>query len=78
MYVVSPLGKVPVLQEDDFILSDSHAISQYLVRSQAPGSTLYPTDLKIRATVDSRLFYNSTMIFPKISVLIVSVFCKVI
>ena len=63
---------MPVYQEGDFTLSDSHAINAYLVGTRSPGNKLYPTDLKERAIVDSRMFYDSTMIFPKITAIFVS------
>lgn len=72
MFYFSPIGKVPVYQEGDFILTDSHAINAYLASTNYPGHTLYPTDLKKRAIVDSRLYYDSTMIFPKMTAIYVS------
>ena len=63
---------MPVYQEGTFTLTDSHAINAYLVGTRSPGNNLYPTDLKERAVVDSRLYYDSTMIFPKMTSIFVS------
>lgn len=42
---LNPLGKVPVYQEDDFILADSSVISAYLEKKH-PTPSLYPVDSK--------------------------------
>lgn len=53
----SPLNQVPVYVDDDFILTESRAIACYLASSV---NKFYPTDLKDRALVDSRLYFDST------------------
>lgn len=40
---ISPLGKIPVLEEEDFTLPDSSAICAYLERTH-PNPALYPAD----------------------------------
>ena len=42
---LSPLGLIPVLQDEDFSLADSSAICAYLERSR-PGRSIYPTDAR--------------------------------
>ncbi len=44
---ISPLGKIPVLQEDDYYLPDSSAILDYLEVSH-PDTPLFPKDPKDR------------------------------
>lgn len=44
---ISPLGKIPVLQEDDYYLPDSSAILDYLEVAY-PGKPLFPKDPKER------------------------------
>jgi glutathione S-transferase len=45
---ISPLGKIPALQDDQFTISDSAIICQYLDESY-PGYALYPNNPKDRA-----------------------------
>jgi len=47
---LSPAGKVPVIQDDDFVLFESNAIIKYL--AEKAGSSLYPKDLRRRSVVD--------------------------
>jgi glutathione S-transferase len=65
---LNPNGKVPVLDDDGFILWESHAIMQYLA-DKTPGQTLYPTDLRARADVNRWLFWSAHHFTPAISVL---------
>lgn len=52
--------KVPIYVDDDFILTESRAIACYLASSM---NKFYPTDLKKRALVDSRLSFDGTISF---------------
>ena len=51
---ISPLGKIPVLQDGDFILPDSSCIISYLEKTH-PTPALYPADPKEMARA---LFYE--------------------
>lgn len=53
---MNPNGKVPVLEDDGFYLTESHAIMQYLA-DKTPGQTIYPTELRARADVNRWLFW---------------------
>ncbi|KAH8279061.1 hypothetical protein KR026_000766 [Drosophila bipectinata] len=61
---LNPLHTVPVLDDDGFILCDSHAINSYLVSKFSKDDSLYPRDLQKRALVDQRLFYESGTVAP--------------
>lgn len=65
---MNPNHRVPVLDDDGFILWESYAIMQY-VADQVPGQTLYPQDRRARADVDRWLFWCGQDFAPGISVL---------
>jgi glutathione S-transferase len=50
LYEKNPLGKVPVLEEDDFVLPESHLIMEYL-EERYPEPALLPPDPADRALV---------------------------
>ena len=52
-----PAGKVPVIDDDGFILFESDAIIQYLADKQE--SSLYPKDTKRRALVDQWMDFSA-------------------
>lgn len=59
---INPLHQVPVLVHEDFVLTESRAIMMYL--ASLIESPMYPkNDLKKRALVDSRLFFDATNSF---------------
>nr|WET52666.1 glutathione S-transferase [Phaedon brassicae]WET52791.1 glutathione S-transferase [Phaedon brassicae] len=62
---INPQHTVPLLDDDGFILADSHAIMSYLVSQYGKDKSLYPTDLKQRATVDHRLHFDSSILFAR-------------
>ena len=41
---INPLGHIPVIDDDGYILRDAHAILIYLARKYDPAGTWYPTD----------------------------------
>src|SRR6185295_11179895 len=53
---VNPMGKVPVLAEDAFVLPESAAIMIYLAENHG-GDGLYPQDQRRRAEVNRWLFW---------------------
>ena len=75
---LNPLNKVPLLIDDDFNITESRAIAQYLVESQNPESSLYPKDPKTRAMINQRLYYDATIAFPRILTVVVSKFLLIL
>ena len=47
---LNPTGKIPVIDDNGFVLFESNAICKYLLEKN--NSALYPKDLKQRAIVD--------------------------
>jgi glutathione S-transferase len=68
---LNPLHQVPVLVDGDFMLTESRAILAYLVNKYKPGSKLYPSEPKLRARVDQRLYYDATVVFESCAHIIV-------
>jgi glutathione S-transferase len=65
----NPNGKVPVLEDDGFILWESHAIMQYLADTTPGGEAIYPTEPRARADVNRWLFWSAHHFQPAVSVL---------
>lgn len=64
---VSIFGKIPVLSDDGFTLTESCAIMQYLADSK-PGQTVYPHDPLARADVNRWMFWSSQHFTPAIGI----------
>ncbi len=54
---INPVGKVPAIDDDGFYLFESNAICKYLCDKH--NSSLYPKDVKKRATVEQWIDYIS-------------------
>lgn len=63
---LNPGGKVPVLVDDDFVLTESLAIMQYLA-DKKPGNNVYPSELRARATVNRWMFWAAAHWGPSIA-----------
>eukprot|EP00897_Mesotaenium_endlicherianum_P001156 jgi/Mesen1/11040/ME000098S10426 len=55
---LSPLGKVPVIDDSGFRLQESHAILRYLATTRSCADTWYPADSAARARVDAVLDWH--------------------
>jgi glutathione S-transferase len=56
---INPVGVVPVIDDGDFRLRESHTIVRYLA-SKYERADLYPKDIKTRATVESWMDWAAT------------------
>ncbi|MES2259792.1 MAG: glutathione S-transferase family protein [Pseudomonadota bacterium] len=65
---LNPNNKLPVLEDDGFLLWESCAIMQYLA-DRTPGQTIYPQELRVRADVNRWMFWAAQHFAPAISVL---------
>lgn len=65
---INPNHRVPVLDDDGFVLWESHAIMQYLA-DKTPQQTIYPTGARERADVNRWLFWCAAHLMPAIAIL---------
>ncbi|CAF4825587.1 unnamed protein product [Pieris macdunnoughi] len=68
MFKKNPMKTIPLWEEDNFCLADSHAIILYLFDKYAKPEHehLYPRDKRIRATINHRLFFDCGILFPRL------------
>ncbi|XP_018560761.1 glutathione S-transferase 1-1-like [Anoplophora glabripennis] len=62
---INPLHTIPVINDGEFIVYDSHVIMKYLVNQYAKDDSLYPKDPKKEAVVDQRLYFEASYLFPR-------------
>jgi glutathione S-transferase len=60
---LNPNGKIPVLEDGELTLWESHAIMLYLCE-RTPGQTLAPTEPRMRADLLRWLFWTSAHLSP--------------
>jgi glutathione S-transferase len=65
---LNPNGKVPLLDDDGFLLWESHAIMQYLA-DRSPGQTIYPQAVQARADVNRWLFWSAYHFTPAVGLI---------
>ncbi len=58
---LNPLCKVPMIDDDGFVLSEVHAIQRYLVQSRRAAAQLYPAQTKARAVADQWLAWQQRL-----------------
>lgn len=64
---LNPQHCVPTLEEEDgFVLWESRAIACYLADKYGKDDQFYPKDLKRRALVNQRLYFDSSNLYVKI------------
>nr|ANS56590.1 glutathione S-transferase epsilon1 [Micromelalopha troglodyta] len=65
---LNPMGTIPTLQDGDFIISESHAIIQYLLLkygTKEQQEQLYPSDLRTRALINQYLFFDTGVFYAR-------------
>ncbi|TFW26269.1 glutathione S-transferase family protein [Massilia arenosa] len=72
---LNPNSKVPVLEDDGFVLWESNAIIQYLCEKRG-GHPAYPAGLRERADVNRWLFWGAQHWAPAVSTLAWETFFK--
>ena len=60
---MNPNGKIPVIDDDGFVLWESNAIVRYLAARHGSG-TLWPNDLRQRADADRWMDWHATELMP--------------
>lgn len=71
----NPNGRVPVLDDEGFLLWESRAIMIYLTE-KVPGQTLLPTDAQGRADVNRWLFWCAAHMAPANTIVVFENFVK--
>ncbi|MET0290063.1 MAG: glutathione S-transferase [Pseudoxanthomonas sp.] len=61
---MNPNGRIPVIEEDGFVLWESNAIVRYLVARHAGGSDWYPADPRHRAEADRWMDWATSTFAP--------------
>ena len=61
---MNPNGKIPTLVDGNFTLWESNAILRYLAMQYGPSSLLYPTDPKVRASIERWLDWSIGTLAP--------------
>jgi glutathione S-transferase len=59
---LNPAGKVPILELDGFIMSESHAINLWL--AQQEGGSFWPSDLHVRGRILQWTFWTAAELEP--------------
>lgn len=56
----NPNGRVPMIEDDGFVLWESNTIVRYLASRHAPGSAWYPADPQARAMADKWMDWTTS------------------
>lgn len=73
---MNPEHTIPTIDDNGFILWDSHAICAYLVDKYAKDDKLYPKDVQLRATCNQRLFFEAASLFVRLNDIVLPIYFK--
>lgn len=71
---LNPEHTVPTLDDNGNVIWESHAICTYLIDKYSNNDSLYPKDLFLRAKVSQRLFFDASVLFPRLRAASYSIF----
>lgn len=71
----NPMHTVPLIEDGDFILADSHAIITYLVSKYGADkrSQLYPNEYSSKAIIDQRMHFEGSVVFTTFRAMVISI-----
>lgn len=64
---MNPMHTIPVMQHEDVVITDSHAILMYLVDKFAPDAAVFPKDLTKRTEIINKLMFNAAFFFRRLT-----------
>lgn len=71
---INPTHTLPTLDDNGFILWDSHAINTYLITKYGGNNhELYPSNVAERSKIDQFLHFDGSTLFPRFGGLVVEV-----
>jgi glutathione S-transferase len=73
--LLNPMALVPTLVDEDFVLTESRAIMQYLAR-KAPEAGLFPDDFRTQLQITKWQFWDASHYGPQIGTLFLERFLK--
>lgn len=73
---LNPFAVVPVIDDDGFVLRESHAISRYLATKHGR-TELYPTDPKQRAEVEAWMDWGQTDLYQGVRAPFLGIVAKI-
>ncbi|PMY43205.1 glutathione S-transferase [Pseudomonas sp. GW456-L14] len=57
---MNPNGRIPLIEDDGFVLWESNAIVRYLAARHAAGTAWYPSDVQVRASAEKWMDWTTS------------------